>query len=173
MTLLDRARESRLASFDEGAFCAKCGHATIHTRYEPADDNRQYSYGQDKEPREHLRRRCERCGFAWNEAVFRKTLPRRQTPYAKPKTSGNSKKEDVALVVRELISSRGAPMSGKDLYPFLVERGLRIEGDKPDMVLATMLWRSSGSIIRLPKFGYWLAEAPYAPAGYAPGRNPI
>jgi hypothetical protein len=52
----------------------------------------------------------------------------------------------------------------------LTERGLIIEGADPEMVLSTMLWRSKDRIVRLPKFGYWVAERPYVSAGYVPGQ---
>lgn len=70
----------------------------------------------------------------------------------------NSKKEEVANAAREVILANGKPLSRSDLYTILTERGLIIEGADPEMVLSTMLWRSKDKIVRLPKFGYWVAE---------------
>ncbi len=36
------------------------------------------------------------------------------------------------------------------------------------MVLSTMLWRMKDRIVRLPQFGYWIADKEYVPAGYDP-----
>lgn len=89
---------------------------------------------------------------------------------AKRKNLNNSKKEDVAAEVRRIIEERGEPVLRKDLMPVLSERGFKIEGTDPDMVLSTMLWRAGGAagIVRLGRGGYWLKEKDWPDAYYLP-----
>ena len=84
------------------------------------------------------------------------------------RVKGNPKKEDVALVAREIIEARGVPVPRSDLFAAVQERGLIINGADPEMVFGTMLWRLPLQVVRLPEHGYWLADRPYAPAAYHP-----
>jgi hypothetical protein len=87
----------------------------------------------------------------------------------KRRAAGNPKKEEVAEAARRIIEERGEPISRADLFKALARRGMEIvSGNDPEMVLSTMLWRMQDQIIRLKSGGYWLAERPYEPAGYAP-----
>lgn len=87
------------------------------------------------------------------------------------KATANSKKEIVAAETRKIIEERKRPILRKDLMPMLVERGMKIEGSDPDMVLSTMLWRAgpAAGVVRLKKGGYWLAEKEWPAASYFPG----
>ncbi|HDZ72253.1 MAG TPA: hypothetical protein ENH55_05625 [Aurantimonas coralicida] len=87
------------------------------------------------------------------------------------KTTGNSRKEDVASAAREVILERGIPMLRNDLYPLLVERGMTIEGRDPQMVLSTMLWRMRDQLVRVKGGGYWPADIANAEAGYDPNQS--
>lgn len=87
---------------------------------------------------------------------------------ADKRAARNSKKEDVAEMARVIIEEAGEPVSRTDLYHRLVERGLRIDGTDPEMVLSTMMWRMRARVVRLKSGGYWLADKPYEPAGYVP-----
>lgn len=80
----------------------------------------------------------------------------------------NPKKEDVASAAVEIIRAYGAPMSREKLARALAERGIQLTGEDPDKVLSTMLWRMKDAVVRLPGFGYWPANDPYARAGYDP-----
>lgn len=93
-------------------------------------------------------------------------------PPPKRKNLNNSKKEDVAAEVRRIIEKRGEPVSRKDLMPVLLERGFKIEGTDPDMVLSTMLWRAgeTAGVVRLERGGYWLKEKDWPTSGYFPAR---
>ncbi len=53
--------------YDETATCKKCGHDDIHTHWCEAKPSRQFECSDDREPNEHICRRCIRCGFSWNE----------------------------------------------------------------------------------------------------------
>lgn len=85
----------------------------------------------------------------------------------------NSKKEDVAAAARDLISGAGRPLSREELFPLLRERGLVIQGNDPQMVLSTMLWRmkDEAKITRLKGGGYWLAEKDWPQVGYYPNER--
>lgn len=87
-----------------------------------------------------------------------------------PPAGRNSSKEIVAGAAREIIKARGEPVSRTNLYEALIERGLRINGKEPLVVLSTMLWRMRDAVARVKGGGYWLAEVPYEPAGYIPGQ---
>jgi len=86
------------------------------------------------------------------------------------RTTGNSKKEEVASAARAFIEETGAPVSRDDLFKQMIAEGLTIEGTDPIMVMTTMLWRmrDKAAIVRLKNGGYWLKERPYEPAGYYP-----
>lgn len=72
----------------------------------------------------------------------------------------NSTKEEVALAARDLLRNTNHAVPRSELYKWLVERGLRIKGKFPEMVLSTMLWRAGEDvgIVRLKSGGYWLKE---------------
>lgn len=74
----------------------------------------------------------------------------------------NPKKETVAKIVAEILDSAGAPMSRADIFKALTDRGIRILGENPEMVLSTMLWRAGEEfhIERLKGGGYWFSDRP-------------
>ena len=80
----------------------------------------------------------------------------------------NPPREFVAKAAAEIIHRHGKPMSRKELFDTLAQRGIVIRGKDPEMVLSTMLWREPKTIVRFPQFGYWPAEQPYSPASYHP-----
>lgn len=80
-------------------------------------------------------------------------------------------KEEVAEAARQVIREAGHPMIRPDLMRALRERGVVIEGANPDVVLSTMLYRTTGLVTNLKGFGYWLHDEPYPPAGYMPERT--
>lgn len=62
-----------LKRFDATGKCLKCGHHLIHAAFHAghaACCTSCHRYGCDGPAKEHLRRRCERCGFEWNEATL-------------------------------------------------------------------------------------------------------
>lgn len=91
------------------------------------------------------------------------------------KTTGNSDKEEVARIARELIKAEGRPILRPELLKRLRERGLIIEGSDPETVLSTMLWRmkDEAKIVHIRRHGYWLMEEEYKPAHYSPELEPL
>ncbi|GJL94823.1 MAG: hypothetical protein DHS20C05_12280 [Hyphococcus sp.] len=85
----------------------------------------------------------------------------------------NSPKEEVAEAARVLIAANGKPMPRSDLFSALVERGLIIEGQNPEMILSTMLWRQKDKVVRLKGGGYWLAERPWKAKDYEPSAETL
>ena len=60
-----------MTPFKENATCPKCGDGFIAAQYYPQHEDRWVSNVGDEvasERREHIRRRCRRCGYQWNEA---------------------------------------------------------------------------------------------------------
>lgn len=88
----------------------------------------------------------------------------------KQRTTGNSRKEDVADATRKFLQDAQKPIERADLLAMLQTAGLKIEGASPDTVLSTMLWRTRDTygIVHLRGFGYWLKERPWGPAAYDP-----
>lgn len=65
-----------LPKFNPEAKCPKCDFDDIHTAHYPKQDilvRTRYSFD---EAREHLRRRCKRCGFEWAEATVQPVTER-------------------------------------------------------------------------------------------------
>lgn len=80
----------------------------------------------------------------------------------------NPDRDFVANKALALIEAEGRPLSRRELFQKLNEADVKIYGKDPEMVLSTMLWRSSDRIARLRKHGYWPKDKPYPPAGYDP-----
>lgn len=80
----------------------------------------------------------------------------------------NPDRETVVQLAYELIDLQGRPMGRAELFEQLANQGVVILGKDPEMVLSTMLWRSKDKIVRLDKFGYWMADKEYEPAKYNP-----
>lgn len=91
-----------------------------------------------------------------------------QSPPERKRTTGNSPKEEVAAVAREVILERGTPIMRDELYDLLTARGLVIQGKDPKMVLSTMLWRVKDQIARVEGSGYWPTDVPNSEVGYEP-----
>ena len=86
----------------------------------------------------------------------------------------NSPKEEVAKHARMLIEGAGNPIPRDDLHRMLLARGLTIEGNDPEGVMSTMLWRTKAAagVIHLRNVGYWSGKA-WAPAHYDPELDDI
>lgn len=67
------------------------------------------------------------------------------------------------------IRQKGHPMSRRDVYAALADRGVFIEGTDPLKVLGTALWRANNDIVSLDGYGYWPKADPYPLANYYPG----
>lgn len=95
-----------------------------------------------------------------NSSVHVTPGPQTDSQTVKKRTTGNSKKEEVAGAARQLLEDAGRPLSRAEMYPLLIEQGLRIAGSNPEMVLSTMLWRAgeAAGIVRLKGGGYDLVE---------------
>jgi uncharacterized coiled-coil protein SlyX len=104
-------------------------------------------------------RRTERSILAWQEVPGE-----RQAIVGRPKNPDRRQVADRAL---EIIRSFGRPLARKELFEQLAERGTRIEGKDPEMVLGTMLYRDD-RIVRIRGYGYWPKSDSYDPAFYLP-----
>lgn len=87
----------------------------------------------------------------------------------------NSPKEEVAKHARMLIEEAGRPIARESLHRMLLARGLIIEGNDPEGVMSTMLWRTKADagVIHLRNVGYWLKEKPWEAAHYDPDIDEI
>jgi hypothetical protein len=88
------------------------------------------------------------------------------------KVTGNPRKEVVAAASAKLIAERDRPIPRPELHDLLKKRGLEVRGSDPLVTLSTMLWRAGPiqGLLHLRGHGYWLADKPYAPTGYIPGK---
>lgn len=89
---------------------------------------------------------------------------------ASEKPLSNPSKEKVASEAASIIRHLRRPLRRTELFQALERAGVRIYGKNPEMVLSTMLWRMRKKIVRLEKYGYWVADEPFPPAGYDPHR---
>jgi len=69
---------------------------------------------------------------------------------------------------REIIADRGRPIPLSELYAGLTKRGMSFGGKNPVNTLGARLSNAGDVVVTLKGFGWWLAEQPYAPAGYTP-----
>ncbi|MEF2547217.1 hypothetical protein VQ045_08605 [Aurantimonas sp. E1-2-R+4] len=84
------------------------------------------------------------------------------------RATGNSRKEEVAAVAREIILTRGSPIMRDELFELLTSCGVVIQGKDPRMVLSTMLWRMRDYIVRVKGGGYWPTDIANAEFDYDP-----
>ncbi len=58
-----------MKDYDEKSYCPKCQGEDIHSHWLPHDDHRWLHHISEVacESREHIRRRCGRCNYQWNE----------------------------------------------------------------------------------------------------------
>jgi len=87
---------------------------------------------------------------------------------AKAPKPNNPRKEVVGEVIRAYLLGKGLPAGRKELMKALLDHGIDLAGKDPDMVLSTMMWRMKDKFVRLPKFGYWLADQACPAADYRP-----
>lgn len=87
------------------------------------------------------------------------------------RTTGNSRKEDVAETACMILLEREKPLSRDELLNAVTERGMVIEGKDRAGVFTTMMWRMRDKIVKLESGGYWLADVEYPPEGYVPPKK--
>lgn len=93
----------------------------------------------------------------------------RQNPEARTRsTVKNPSRERIRGEVRILLNVKGKPELRKDVFNYLRDQGIEIFGKDPKMVFSTMMWRMQDEFVRIPRWGYWFRDRPYAPAGYDP-----
>jgi hypothetical protein len=68
--------------------------------------------------------------------------------------------------VLDMIRVHGHPLTRKEIYEGLSQRGILIKGKDPERVLGTMLSREKGLAVHLRGFGYWPSNEKYCPARY-------
>jgi hypothetical protein len=78
------------------------------------------------------------------------------------------KKTAMADASLEIIDATGKPLTRKDLYRKLQERGVQVGGKGPLANLGNILWKNKERIVNLEGHGFWNAAKPYEPAGYRP-----
>jgi hypothetical protein len=77
---------------------------------------------------------------------------------------------DFAEIMERVIMDVGRPLSRNDMVEE-IEKRIEIPSDDKPRYLGTILWRHRDRFYNLPRFGYWLAARPYAPAGYSPANT--
>lgn len=87
------------------------------------------------------------------------------------RTTGNSRKEDVAETACMIIREQKKPVSRDELLNAVTERGMVIEGKDRAGVFTTMMWRMRDKIVKLDSGGYWLADVEYPAEGYVPPKD--
>ena len=90
---------------------------------------------------------------------------------APKRTTGNSRKEDVADAAYMAILEWEKPVSRDELLNAVTERGMIIEGKDRVGVFTTMMWRMRDKIVKLESGGYWLADIEYPPENYYPPKK--
>jgi uncharacterized Zn finger protein len=63
-----------LPKLDSVVACPKCGSTVHHVVYHRDDHNNFCPVGEAARtdyPREHMLKRCERCGYSWGEDIYR------------------------------------------------------------------------------------------------------
>lgn len=80
----------------------------------------------------------------------------------------NSSHEEVGDAALRVLAEAKAPMSRGDLFAAVMEQGVTIEGQDPEVVFSTMMWRERERVVNLKGHGYWPADRPYEKAGYDP-----
>lgn len=66
----------------------------------------------------------------------------------------------------EILRERGHPMSRRELWDALADRGLVVKGADPIKALGTILWRASDKIVQIEGRGYWPKADRYEPGRY-------
>ena len=84
----------------------------------------------------------------------------------------NPDKAEVGKVAKVIIYAAQKPVPRTELFQALAERGIRIHGKDPEMVLSTMMWRMKEDFVRLPHHGYWIKSLPWKAAKNEPGIDP-
>jgi hypothetical protein len=84
-----------------------------------------------------------------------KAAPTRRGP-----RSNNPDKEIIGDEVQRMLEEFQRPMSRQRIFTELEQRGFKLEGSDPPMVLSTMLWRMKHRFVRIPGKGYWFAGKP-------------
>ena len=84
------------------------------------------------------------------------------------KMAPNPPSEEIARAVELILNDRGHPMTRGKLTKELSERGINLVGRDPTNVLGTLLFRLRERFVNIPKYGYWIADRPWAQADYDP-----
>jgi len=79
----------------------------------------------------------------------------------------NPPREQVLEVVAEALERAGRPMQLREIFEAVTAAGINLQGTDPSAVLGTMIWRARARFANIKGYGYWFADRPYAPAGYA------
>lgn len=102
-----------------------------------------------------------------NVSVPEFELPQESTqPRKRPRNPSHEEVGDAALAI---LAKADKPMSRADLFEEVTKTGLNIQGQDPQVVFSTMMWRERERVVNLKRFGYWPIDKPYERAGYYPG----
>lgn len=85
-----------------------------------------------------------------------------------PRSAGRRVGSDITEIERvvvEVIEENGAPLQRAELFERAKAKGVVIVGTKELVNFSSKLSRL-GSLINLPRFGYWPKSKPFGPAGY-------
>jgi hypothetical protein len=88
-------------------------------------------------------------------------------PPRRVRVRDNPKPAAVVAAAVEVIRAHARPMTRRQVWEALKERGMVVNGTDPVKTLGTILWRSgSDQLTQLDGYGYWLKDQSYPPAGY-------
>lgn len=81
--------------------------------------------------------------------------------------------ERLTELAREIILSRGRPMTRSQIAEAIIERGFPLGGRDPVKNLGTILWRFRDAFANIPRYGYWPRDVPNAalPKGWDQAPN--
>lgn len=86
----------------------------------------------------------------------RKAQEADEAPPKRIRVRDNPKPEDVVLAAVDVIRAAGRPLSRRQIYDALKERGMEVRGVDAVKTLGTMLWRSGqGMLQQIEGYGYW------------------
>lgn len=88
------------------------------------------------------------------------------TQAKKTRVTDNPKPAVLIPEAIEILRAKGRPMSRRELWDALADRGLVVKGADPTKALGTILWRANDKIVQVEGFGYWPRSDRYEPGRY-------
>ncbi len=89
-----------------------------------------------------------------------------RTQEKKTRVTDNPRPAVLIPAAVEILREKGHPMSRRELWDALADRGLVVKGADPIKALGTILWRASDKIVQIEGRGYWPKADRYKPGRY-------